>query len=145
MTEKSENQKKNSDRPWLFQPGTSGNPAGRPKKADTFSDIARTLLASKELDITYTYPKDGVMVTRKMQITSNNTFNHSMAAALIKEGMDGNVTAVRELIDRTEGKVTDNIRVGSLDKSKTPLSDEEKAKIAHELGLRAGENVRNND
>jgi hypothetical protein len=131
------------DKRGLFLPGYTANPNGRPKKENTFSDIARALLSSKSIDITYTFPKDGEIVTSKMQITSDNTFNHALAVALIKEGMGGNVQAIKELVDRTEGKVSDSMRIGSLDKPETPLTDEQKADIAHKLNLKVNENAAN--
>ena len=44
-----------------------------------------------------------------MHITSSESMNHSLVVALIKEGMDGNVKAITELIDRTEGKAPASI------------------------------------
>lgn len=98
-----------SDKPWQFKPGHSGNPAGRPLKENTFSDIARELLASKEIHIEYTYPKNGRLIKSSMNITSDNTINHTLVAALVKEAMDGNVNAARELIDRTEGRSKERV------------------------------------
>lgn len=97
-----EKQSKNSG--VRFKPGVSGNPKGRPKKERCFSDIARQLLASKKIDIEYSFPKEGKLVTSKMHMESSDSMYHSLAAALIREGMAGNVNAIRELIDRTEGK-----------------------------------------
>jgi hypothetical protein len=95
-------EKRNPD--GTFGPGNNANPNGRPRKETTFSDIARTLLASREIHIEYTYPKEGRLLTSKLNIVSSNTLNHSLVAALIKDGLDGNVAAIKELIDRTEGK-----------------------------------------
>lgn len=93
----------------LFQPGVSGNPHGRPKKEKCFSDIARQLLAAKKIDIEYTFPSGGVMKTAKVHLESTKTIYHGLIAALVKEGMDGNVQAIKELIDRTEGKAQEHI------------------------------------
>jgi hypothetical protein len=92
-----------------FKPGQSGNPAGRPTLENTFSVIARELLLANEINITYKYPKDGRMVQSTMHMESDKTINHSLIAALIKEGMSGNVQAIKELIDRVQGKSTENI------------------------------------
>ena len=43
-----------------FGPGNNANPAGPPPKEKRFSEIARTLLESKEINITYTFPKTAI-------------------------------------------------------------------------------------
>ncbi len=101
-------------------PGNTANPNGRPLKENTFSDIARTLLSSKEIHIEYTYPKDGALVKRSLNITSDNTINHSLVAALVKEGLDGNVNAIKELIDRTQGRAPQDLNLGG--QKDNPLS-----------------------
>jgi hypothetical protein len=93
----------------LFQKGQSGNPNGRPKKEHCFSDIARQILSAKKLDIEYTFPSGGTMKLSKVHLESDKTFYHSLVCALLKEGLDGNVQAVKELIDRTEGKAIESI------------------------------------
>jgi len=90
--------------PNKFKKGKSGNPYGRPKKDKCFSDIARQLLAAKRLDIEFSFPKDGKMHTSKMHIDSDKDIYHALIAALIREGMAGNVPAIKELMDRTDGK-----------------------------------------
>ena len=93
-----------------FGPGNNANPHGRPLKKNTFSDIARALLEAREINIEYTFPKAGQMVTSKLHMESDSTINHSLIAALIKEGLDGNVNAIKELIDRTEGKAIETVK-----------------------------------
>jgi hypothetical protein len=68
-----------------FQPGVSGNPAGRPKKA-LLSDALRRQLAEVMLG------------------APERTIAEVIARALIKEAVGGNVQAIREIGDRTEGK-----------------------------------------
>jgi hypothetical protein len=113
------------DEAGLFLPGNPGGP-GRPKKENTFSDIARTLLSSNEIKITYKYKKDGEVKDGCLDITSDNTINHSLVAALIKEGMDGNVKAIQELIDRTEGKAAQSINLGGQKDNQLPSSEVDK-------------------
>jgi hypothetical protein len=66
-----------------FQKGQSGNPAGRPK-AITLSEAIRAQLAQK-------YGAD-------------STYAEEIARVLCAEAARGNVTAAREIADRTEGK-----------------------------------------
>jgi hypothetical protein len=106
---KSKSRNKGWDNMRPCKPGETHNPNGRPKKEKCFSDIARTLLGAKKIDIEYTYPKDGKNFTRKMHVESDKPMYHSLVAALIREGMDGNVQAIKELIDRTDGKVTEHL------------------------------------
>ncbi len=68
-----------------FKPGQSGNPAGRPKKA-LLSDALRRQLAEA------------------VQGAPEKTIAEHIARALIREAVSGNVQAIREIGDRTEGK-----------------------------------------
>jgi hypothetical protein len=68
-----------------FKPGQSGNPNGRPRKA-LLSDALRRQLAIA------------------LPGMSERTQAEAIAAALIREAIDGNVQAAREIGDRTEGK-----------------------------------------
>jgi hypothetical protein len=68
-----------------FKPGQSGNPAGRPKKA-LLSDALRRQLAEA------------------VQGAPEKTIAEHIARALIREAVAGNVQAIREVGDRTEGK-----------------------------------------
>ncbi len=68
-----------------FKPGQSGNPNGRPKKA-LLSDALRRQLAIA------------------LPGMSERTQAEAIAAALISEAILGNVQAIREVGDRTEGK-----------------------------------------
>lgn len=93
-----------------FQPGQSGNPKGRAKKEHCFADIARAMLASKEINITLTTP-DGQK--KNIGLKADKSFRHAMITGLIREAMKGNVQAAKELMDRTDGKVTDELNVSS--------------------------------
>lgn len=89
-----------------WKPGESGNYKGRPRKEQAFADITREMLSSKEIDIMLTRP-DGR--TSAIKIKSSESMRHAIIAALIREGIGGNVQAARELIDRTDGKATDKL------------------------------------
>lgn len=68
-----------------FQKGQSGNPNGRPKSA-FLSDALRRKLRETMPDAT------------------EKTVADAVADALVKEALDGDVSAIREIFDRTEGK-----------------------------------------
>ena len=93
--------------PW--KKGQSGNPKGRPKKGKTFSETARALMAAKKIDIIYSFPSDGKQKTKTLHIDSGKSVYHGLVAALISEGMKGNVQAIKELVDRAEGKAKEHI------------------------------------
>ena len=104
MPEIADKQQANSDnkvigRPW--KPGESGNPNGRPKKGEAWADVANELLNSKEIDITMKLA-DGKV--KRLSLGSDKSFRHAVIVGMIKEAMNGNVQAAKELADRTEGK-----------------------------------------
>lgn len=45
-TDNSVEKEKNNDRPWLFKPGQSGNPAGRPKGSKSLKTYVKEMLES---------------------------------------------------------------------------------------------------
>jgi len=83
-----------------FKKGKSGNPKGRPKMESTFSDTARELMEAKEINVSWNINGK----EKKLRLTSDHNMYHGIAAALIVESLKGNTKAIRELIDRTEGK-----------------------------------------
>lgn len=72
----------NTSKPWLWKPGQSGNPGGRPKRK---------------------YITDAL----KECLESNPEELRKMAQAAIREALNGNIRAFQEIADRTEGKVAD--------------------------------------
>jgi hypothetical protein len=91
-----------------IQLGEVRNPKGRPPLSDCFSDITRELLATNNIDISYTVPvnsKSNRLMTKHLKIDSGNKpINHAIASALICECLRGNVKAIHELMERTYGK-----------------------------------------
>ncbi len=90
------------------QKGEVRNPYGRPKKEHTFSDTARELLSAEELCIEITLT-DGKK--KRIELKSTKNFHYGLVAALIVEGLKGNVQAIRELVDRVEGKAAQNLQI----------------------------------
>lgn len=75
-----------------FKPGQSGNPGGRPKRT-RLTDALLAQLA--ELD------------------KGEETTAEAVARALIRQALGGNVQAIREIADRTEGKPRQAIDVNA--------------------------------
>jgi hypothetical protein len=91
-----------------FQPGQSGNPAGRPKGSKHVSTIILEMLrkAFPDEDIPTLSTEDSKAIRaffgrRKIQI------NDAIAARMVLEALKGESWAMKELLDRTEGKVTE--------------------------------------
>jgi hypothetical protein len=80
-----------------FQPGQSGNPSGRPKGTKNMSTILREML---ELEIEV----DGVKMTQKDAIVKK----------LIKKSNSGNLRAIQEIFDRTEGKAKQEFKIDNV-------------------------------
>ncbi len=104
MSNTSDKQRKNSGRdasgrftkgnPAAFQPGQSGNPAGRPKSI-TLSEALRTQLSQP-------VPNDA----------KGRTFAEVIALRVcVKAAVQGDVSAAREIADRTEGKPRQSVDV----------------------------------
>ncbi len=77
---------------YRFKPGQSGNPGGRPK--------------SKL--VTQAYQELLEEVDRK----SGKTFAQIIAEKVIREALNNNLAAVKEITDRTEGKAAQAVVVG---------------------------------
>jgi hypothetical protein len=75
-------------KPW--KPGQSGNPGGRPKR----DAITSALLLQLE-----------------QPNTDTETIADSIAAVLVKRALSGDVRAIREIADRTEGRPRQQIKV----------------------------------
>mgnify|MGYP003126527544 CR=1 FL=1 len=104
-----------------WKPGQSGNPKGRPKKGEAWADVANQLLDSNEIDITMKMSNGKI---KNLNLEADKSFRHAVIIGQIKQAMDGNVQAARELADRTEGKSrerrevsykTEPIRILSID------------------------------
>lgn len=76
-----------------FKPGQSGNPEGRPKGTKNLSTVLREML---ELEIEV----DGVKITQKDAIIKK----------LIQKSTAGELGAIQEIFDRTEGKPKQDIK-----------------------------------
>lgn len=119
-----------------WKKGQSGNPKGRPKKGKAFSDIARQLLSAKKIDIRFTVPINGEFKTKRLYVDSDKSVYHGLVGVLISEGLKGNVQAIKELIDRAEGKAREFVdhTTNGKDISRPPIflvdSDETAAELA---------------
>lgn len=87
-----------------FTKGVSGNPNGRPRREKTYQTAARELLASNEIKITFNVRNGSEVVKKTIDISSDHNMYYALAATMIIEGLKGNHQAVKDMIDRTEGR-----------------------------------------
>lgn len=76
-----------------FKPGQSGNPGGRPKTA-SLSKAYRNVLDSS-------LPNDA----------DRRTYAEAIAQTLVTRAMKGDVSAAKELADRTEGRARQSVSI----------------------------------
>lgn len=91
--------------------GKSGNPKGRPKKGSTWSEVANQLLDASELHMTLIIK--GKPIKIECVIEDGTTIRHAVVGALIVEALKGNIQAIRELADRTEGRPAQKLELGN--------------------------------
>lgn len=76
------------ERPWLFQPGKSGNPGGRPKQTDTFAGVLRD-----ELE----------------KLSDGQTTRARIAQKAVAMALKGDLDAMKWIADRTDGRVPERL------------------------------------
>ena len=93
--------------------GKSGNPKGRPKKGSSWADVANQLLDATELHITLIIKEKGVTKTVPIDcvVEEGYTIRQAVVSALIVESLKGNIQAIRELADRTEGRPAQKLEI----------------------------------
>jgi hypothetical protein len=84
-----------------WKPGISGNPNGRPRKSECVTSLLRELLENDPVEVIKMWNEGEV--TGAMQT----------AKALFAKMSKGDMTAIREALDRVEGKVPQGMRFGS--------------------------------
>lgn len=85
-----------------FKPGNPGGP-GRPRKrpqSEAYDDLLRRKL-----------PPEFAAVLRQFGLPKDATWADAFAAALAREALKGNVIAVKEMREATEGKATQRIEL----------------------------------
>lgn len=82
--------------PHKFKKGQSGNPSGKPRGTRSFKCILRDLL-EKKIDINDPFTK------RKVKLKAQEV----IMLKLVGEAMKGNLGAIRDIVERIDGKVED--------------------------------------
>ena len=101
MPDKQVNNKPERNPDGTIKKGYSLNPNGRPKKENTWSNVANQMLDANEVTMTIKTP-DGK--TKTLGLSCDKSFREAIIFIQIGEAMKGNIQAQKELADRTEGK-----------------------------------------
>ena len=98
-----------------FEPGKSGNPNGRP--SGPISQLLREYGDAYDLSVVITKTKDGEITAQTLQLSTDKqaTINQVIAVQLLHMALKGDIRAIREVIDRTEGKAKQSIELGGSD------------------------------
>ncbi len=116
---------KSNLKPW--RKGQSGNPKGRPRKADCLTSLLKEEIEKVD-------PKD----------KHKRTFRELIVIATMRLAMKGNAAALREVWDRMDGKVKDAVEMtGSVDLVQRLLEGRErlaKHRERENRRMRKGEN-----
>lgn len=99
-----------------FQPGQSGNPKGRPKGSRNLSAILKDML---DQDV----EEDGQLVK----------FSDAIVKRLIQKANKGDIKAIQEIFDRTEGKAKQEIKNENFNYNSSELSKEDIKNISEAL------------
>lgn len=102
-----------------FKPGESGNPSGRPRGTKNLSTILREML-QEEIEVDVNGKKE------------KKTLSDVLVRKLLKKANDGDVRAIQEVFDRTEGKAKQEV-VSTNVNYNTELTQDEIKKIADSL------------
>lgn len=93
-----------------FQPGQSGNPAGKPKGRLHMTTMLRALLETQTTD----------------EHGNVNTHAALINQALAKKAASGDTAAIKEIFERIDGKTSQVVEIGN--------RDDQAFKIQHSLG-----------
>jgi len=113
-TDKQEKNKKKSNGKHLFKKGESGNPSGRPKKGYAWADVYNNIL---EINLSLKFNGE----KRQIDISSEpkQKMRYILGLSLLEQGLLGNVKAIQELADRTEGKPRDKVEITDEENNRT--------------------------
>ncbi len=96
--------------PHRFQPGQSGNPGGRPKKQPVTDHLRSQLEQRIPESMEAKLPPFFVEM-----YGAEATFGQLLAFKMVTKAANGDMRAIREVLDRVEGKVANKIAGGDGD------------------------------
>lgn len=84
-----------TDKPWLFKPGQSGNPAGKPKGTKHFSTLLMKVL------------KEQI----ELKGVGKVSLDEAMSMAIARKAVRGDVRAFEAITDRVDGRPAQSMEV----------------------------------
>lgn len=86
-----------------FKPGQTGNPNGRPRRplSDLLLHYGRAKAIAVSIELTN---PDGIIEQETFTNETKDSLFAAIAVTLLFKAVNGNISAIREVLDRTEGK-----------------------------------------
>ena len=109
-----------------FAPDNHANPSGRPKKGNAWADIRNELLSASKINLSLTIPdKDGnfKQVVFELGVGEEKTFRHAILTREIGKALAGDIDAIRDLMDREDGKPRQAVDLGGQQDNPLVTSD----------------------
>lgn len=111
MSESETGKQTQADKPWLWKPGQSGNPSGRPKTVSLTAIMLRKLKEE--------HPDEPEKIRAE-----------KVVEAALKQAESGNFQMFKEIWDRVDGKVADKLEVTRDEKTTAEKIQAIKAKVS---------------
>jgi len=114
-----------------WKKGQSGNEKGRPVK--TITEYLREYGSATKIDATVKITKsDGKEYTKVIKLESATTINELVGLTLIQAALAGDLGSQKELLDRTEGKAKQELKINSENTNYTPENKLDYSKLNKE-------------
>jgi len=114
-----------------FPKGVSGNPKGRPPKSIT--DFLREYGSATKIDGTVNITNGkGEVYQKVIKIESDKTVNEMVGISLLEAAINGDLASQKELLDRTEGKARQELKINSENTNYTPENKLDYSKLNKE-------------
>jgi len=99
------------NKPWQFKAGWKGGP-GRKPGTKIISKSLREILESDAVNLEITQvDKAGKKKVQKYDLKVDKNITYALSVALIREGLKGDVRALKEIYDRIDGKAVQAVEI----------------------------------
>lgn len=115
------------DKPWLYRPGQSGNPRGRPPKGESMAELAREILEE-------VHPAEEVLAKREERAPRSN--KRAILDVVLRRALTGDLAAATFLFGRAYGAPAKKIEVEGRVDHVGSLADPAQARAAFDQRLK---------